>query len=133
MNCRRKHELVRNKSKLNSTEKEKKGKGKQTDNGELSTVRYATYFQHNISKFYYCYDYVRSFLQRYIFPNFYLCSLLFLILSAVLVVLFIIPYCVEKLKHKFRWKCFCSQDSAIDVQAFVSALLLFSSLPPSLS
>lgn len=67
-------------------------------------------FQHNISKFYYCYDYVPS-VERYIFQTFIYVRFFLLRLSAAcfsfLLLLALAGFaflCRKKLKHKFPWK-----------------------------
>lgn len=85
-------------------------------------------FQHNISKFYYCYDYVPS-VERYIFQTFIYVRFFLLRLSAACFSFFFfllllgLLFCVGK-----SWninfpenKCSCSQDSRAQCHSLTSA------------
>lgn len=86
-------------------------------NGER--LIHCTIFERNISKFYYCYDYVHSrTVQRYIPHRKKKLLFMLRLLSSLHCLLFLLRLCflssfsVGKVKkHKFRWKCSCSQSS----------------------
>lgn len=116
--------LVRN-GLRNSDEEARRG-----DNGKpaLCSSLCSYIFQHNISKFYYCYDYVPS-VERYIFQSFIYVRFFLFRLSAACFSFLLLPtlagftFCIGK-----SWninfpenKCSCSQDSRAQCHSLTSA------------